>query len=211
MQPYLPCYEAMRAFTSARDSKTDDEIWLLQHPPVFTQGRAGKPEYILDSGDIPIVQIDRGGQVTYHGPGQLTGYLLIDIKRLSVGVREFVSIIEQAMVATLAYWGVDSAPRADAPGVYVGTAKIGALGLRVSKGRTYHGLNFNLNMDMSPWARINPCGLGVPVTQMKDLVDAMPPDEEIEIVLSNQLVRGLGYNDASTTNDLPTALIEALV
>ena len=210
MQPYQPCYEAMRDYTRTRSSDTSDELWLLQHPPVFTQGRAGKPEYILDSGDIPIVQIDRGGQVTYHGPGQLTGYLLIDIKRLSVGVREFVTIIEQAIVATLAHWGVDSAPRADAPGVYVGDAKIGALGLRVSKGCTYHGLNFNLDMDMSPWSRINPCGLGVPVTQMKDLIDRMPSDEEIERYLSKQLANGLGYNDISNTNDLPPALIKAL-
>ena len=196
----------MKSFTEARDEDTPDEIWLLQHQPVFTQGRAGKPEYILDPGDIPVVQIDRGGQVTYHGPGQITIYLLVDIKRLGLGVREMVTAIESSVVETLHKWNLKSAPRADAPGVYVEGKKVAALGLRVRRGCTYHGLNMNVDMDMEPWQRINPCGLDVPVTQLKDLVDACPKIEQVESTLAQRLMSNLGYNRILPKDELPPGI-----
>ena len=164
----------MKAFTEKRDETTPDEIWVLQHQSVFTQGRAGKSEHVLEPGDIPVVPIDRGGQVTYHGPGQITAYLLIDLKRMGLSVRDLVTTIENSIVDTLAEWGIDSESRVDAPGVYVDGQKIGALGLRVRRGTTYHGLNMNVDMDMEPWRRINPCGLGVPVTQMQNMLAECP-------------------------------------
>lgn len=169
---YQGVFDAMKAFTAARDAGTADEIWLTEHEPVFTQGQAGKAEHLLAPGDIPVVQSDRGGQVTYHGPGQIVAYLLLDIRRLEISVRGLVSGIERAVVETLAAYGVDGAPRADAPGVYVAGAKIAALGLRVRRGCSYHGLALNVAMDLEPFARINPCGLwGVPVTQLSDLAE----------------------------------------
>jgi lipoyl(octanoyl) transferase len=164
---YEPVFAQMQAFTEARNPQTLDEIWLTEHQPVFTQGQAGKAEHVLAPGDIPIVQSDRGGQVTYHGPGQITGYLLFDLRRLGLGVRDLVSGIEQCMVNTLELYGISSAPRADAPGVYVAGDKIGSLGLRVRRGCSYHGLSLNVDMDLEPFSRINPCGLmGVAVTHM---------------------------------------------
>lgn len=167
---YRPVFEAMRAFTAARDADTADEIWLTEHEPVFTQGQAGKAEHLLAPGDIPVVQTDRGGQVTYHGPGQITAYLLFDIRRSGLTVRALVRGIETAVVDTLRGYGVSGAPRADAPGVYVDGAKIASLGLRVRRGCAYHGLALNVDMDLEPFQRINPCGLlGMRVTQLSDL------------------------------------------
>ena len=168
--PYQPVFEAMQAFTAARTAATDDELWLTQHEPVFTQGQAGKAEHVLAASEIPIVQSDRGGQVTYHGPGQIVGYLLFDLRRLGATVRDLVAGIESSITATLALDGISSAPRRDAPGVYVDDRKIGSLGLRVRKGCSYHGLSLNVAMDLAPFAMINPCGMaGLEVTQVRDL------------------------------------------
>ncbi|MEJ6654798.1 MAG: lipoyl(octanoyl) transferase LipB, partial [Pseudomonas sp.] len=145
---YQPTLDAMRTLTAERDADTPDEIWLLQHPPVFTQGQAGKAEHLLAPGDIPVVQAERGGQVTYHGPGQLVGYLMLDLRRLGLGVRELVTVMEQSLVDVLASYGVTAAPKADAPGVYVDNAKIASLGLRVRRGCSFHGLALNVDMDM---------------------------------------------------------------
>lgn len=168
---YHQTHEKMLHFTQNRGEDTPDEIWLLQHHRVFTQGQAGKPEHVLFAGDIPVVQSDRGGQVTYHGPGQLVVYLMIDIKRKNWGPRQLVSAIEDAIVATLKDFEIDSAPKKDAPGVYVqqaiGDAKIASLGLRIKQGRSFHGLAINIDMDMEPFQRINPCGYaGMAMTQM---------------------------------------------
>ena len=162
----------MRAFTDARTATTVDELWLTEHRPVFTQGQAGKAEYVLAAGDIPVVQSDRGGQVTYHGPGQIVGYLMFDLHRLGVTVRALVRGIEQAVVAVLASYGVVGSARPDAPGVYVGADKIAALGLRVRRGCSYHGLALNVDMDLAPYARIVPCGLtGIGITTLAALAD----------------------------------------
>lgn len=169
-QPYVPVWQAMQAFTASREADTPDELWLLQHEPVFTLGQAGKWEHVLLPGDIPVVAVDRGGQVTYHGPGQIVAYPLLDLRRLRLGVRELVCRIEQAVIDTLAEWNVVAVRRAGAPGVYVGEAKIAALGLRVRRGCTLHGLAFNIDMDLEPFRRINPCGYqGLAVTQLADL------------------------------------------
>jgi lipoyl(octanoyl) transferase len=167
---YKPVFADMRAFTDARSKETLDELWLTEHEPVFTQGQAGKEEHLLMPGDIPVVQSDRGGQVTYHGPGQIVGYLMFDLRRLGLGVRDLVSGIERSMIDTLAGYGIEAAARPDAPGVYVNDAKIGSLGLRVRRGCSYHGLALNVNMDLEPFSRINPCGLtDTAVTQIADL------------------------------------------
>lgn len=167
-QPYLQIWQAMKDFTDQRDASTPDECWLLQHEAVFTQGQAGKPEHILQQSSIPIVQCDRGGQVTYHGPGQLMAYWLVDIKRKKIGVRDFVTIMEQAVIQLLSDYGIQAALKEGAPGVYVGGAKISSLGLRVRKGCTYHGLALNVDMDLSPFMLINPCGYeGMAVTSMQ--------------------------------------------
>ncbi|WP_091533079.1 lipoyl(octanoyl) transferase LipB [Fontimonas thermophila] len=174
---YTESFTRMRAFTATRDAQTPDEIWLLEHPPVFTQGQAGRAEHLLAPGDIPVVQSDRGGQVTYHGPGQLVVYFLLDLTRLGYGVRSLVTRIEQAMIDVLAGYGIHGYADRDAPGVYVddagghpGRAKIGSLGLRVRRGCTYHGLSLNVAMDLAPFSRINPCGQsGLRMTQIADL------------------------------------------
>lgn len=177
---YLPTLEAMRRLTAERDDTTPDEIWLLQHPRVFTQGQAGKAEHLLAPGDIPVVQVDRGGQVTYHGPGQLVGYLMLDLRRLGLGVRELVTTMELSLVELLAGYGIEAAPRADAPGVYVAGDKIASLGLRVSRGCSFHGLALNVDMDMSPFQRINPCGYaGLKMVQLKELVAPAPSLDEV--------------------------------
>lgn len=206
---YLDTFEAMKAFTAERTEDTPDEIWLLEHEPVFTQGQAGKEEYILMPGDIPVVKSDRGGHVTYHGPGQITGYLLIDLKRLGLGVRDLVTLIEVSLVETLAHWRIKATPRSDAPGVYIDCpeiargSKIASLGLRVRRGCSYHGLNFNVDMDLSPWSRINPCGLGVKMTQMNDLLDTPVSLNEVSEHLANILTKKLGYNDHRVEGDHP--------
>lgn len=168
-QAYEPVWRAMQAFTDARDTSTPDELWILEHNPVFTLGQAGKWEHVLVPGDIPVVPVDRGGQVTYHGPGQIVAYPLFDLRRLGIGVRELVNRIEQAIIDTLAKYDISAVRRERAPGVYVGEAKIAALGLRVRRGCSFHGLAFNVAMDLEPFARINPCGYqGLAVTQVLD-------------------------------------------
>ncbi|MEM8562550.1 MAG: lipoyl(octanoyl) transferase LipB [Pseudomonadota bacterium] len=168
---YQPTLDAMRAFTDSRDTDTDDELWLLQHPRVFTQGQAGKAEHILAPGDIPVVQVDRGGQVTYHGPGQWVIYLLIDLRRRGWGVRDLVTVIERSIIKFLGHFGIDAMAKPKAPGVYVDGAKVASLGLRVRGGCSYHGLSVNVDMDLEPFARINPCGYeGLRVTSMAQLL-----------------------------------------
>ena len=157
-QPYAPIFEAMKRFTDERDQNTPDEIWLVEHDAVFTQGQAGKAEHILMPGDIPVVQVDRGGQVTYHGPGQQVIYLMLNIKRRKLGVRHLVTAMEEAVVGLLAKYDVKAYPKPDAPGVYVGEKKVCSLGLRIRNGCSFHGLALNVNMDLSPFQRINPCG-----------------------------------------------------
>lgn len=167
---YEPTWRAMQDFTARRTPATPDELWLVEHPPVYTQGQAGKPEHLIASTDIPVVQIDRGGQITYHGPGQVVAYVLVDLRRRGYGVRELVTRMEQAVIDLLAVHGIAAERLAGAPGVYVGGAKIAALGLRVRHGCTYHGLAFNVDMDLAPFAAINPCGYaGLAVTQCRDL------------------------------------------
>jgi|TARA_R110000868_G_scaffold4805_17_gene29936 lipoyl(octanoyl) transferase len=192
---YQPCYQQMVSFTAQRQPDTPDEIWLLQHPRVFTQGQAGKAEHLLVPGDIPVLQTDRGGQVTYHGPGQLVAYLLLDIKRLGIGPRLLVTAMEESIVATLAYWGVRSAAKADAPGVYVDGRKIASLGLRIRNGRTFHGLALNVDMDMTPFLRINPCGYaGLEMTQVvREVPDATLNIDQVAEQLEQQLVSHLGF------------------
>ena len=171
---YEPTWRAMQDFTARRDAATPDEIWLCEHPPVFTLGLAGKPEHLLRDIGIPVVKIDRGGQITYHGPGQVVAYLLLDLRRRKLGVRELVSRIEQAIIDLLAGYGLKAERLPGAPGVYVGGAKIAALGLRVKNGCCYHGLALNVAMDLAPFAAINPCGYaGMPVTQMQELCGAI--------------------------------------
>lgn len=167
---YAPTWHRMQAFTEQRAADTPDELWCLEHPPTFTQGMAGKAEHVLAPGDIPVVQIDRGGQVTYHGPGQLVVYPLLDLRRLGFGVRELVTAIEQSIIDYVATFGIAAEARRDAPGVYVGQAKLAALGLRIRRGCSYHGLALNVRMDLSPYARINPCGYaGMAVTELAAL------------------------------------------
>ena len=191
---YQTVWQAMQTFTDQRDDNTPDELWLVEHPPVFTQGQAGKAEHILAPGDIPVVQVDRGGQVTYHGPGQIVAYPLIDIRRMGMGVRELVTAIEQAIIAVLNSYDVDAVPRADAPGVYVDGVKIAALGLRIRRGKSFHGLSFNINMDLEPFQRINPCGFqGLEVTNLSALTSVNMKEVEDRLITSLSAV--LGYND----------------
>ena len=168
--PYEPTWREMQTFTESRTPETPDEIWVLEHDPVFTLGLAGKREHVLAPGDIPVVHIDRGGQVTYHGPGQLVVYPLIDLRRRKLGPRDLVSALERATVDTLAEWDVAAYPRADAPGVYVDARKIASIGLRIRRGASYHGIAFNVAMNLEPFTRINPCGYaGLEMTQVSDL------------------------------------------
>jgi lipoyl(octanoyl) transferase len=194
---YEPVWRRMQRENAARTPDTRDEIWFLQHPPVFTLGLNGKPEHVLAAGDIPVVNIDRGGQVTYHGPGQLVVYPQIDLRRHKLGVRALVMALEQSVIDTLSGYGIAANARRDAPGVYVDGAKIAALGLRIRRGRTYHGLAFNVAMDLEPFQRINPCGYaGLEVTQVADLggpadVDAVADD------LKPHLLRNFGYKTSA--------------
>ncbi|TRX00768.1 lipoyl(octanoyl) transferase LipB [Candidatus Methylobacter oryzae] len=170
LQDYQSTWQAMQQFTQNRGAETADEIWITEHPAVYTLGLNGKREHLLDTGDIPVVSSDRGGQVTYHGHGQLVVYTLLDIKRLNLGVRQLVTILEQAMISTLARYNINAVARADAPGVYVDGKKIGSIGLRIKKNCSYHGLSLNNNMDLRPFDRINTCGYpGLEVTQLADL------------------------------------------
>ena len=184
---YQPVWTAMQEFTDGRDENTEDELWLVEHPPVFTQGQAGKPEHLLAPGDIPVIQVDRGGQVTYHGPGQIVAYPLLDLRRRGIGVRQLVTAIENALVGVLSTYGVEASARPDAPGVYVGGAKIASLGLRIRRGCSFHGLAFNIAMDLEPFTRINPCGFeNLPVTHLSAFTDVTPE------LVKPQLIRELG-------------------
>jgi lipoyl(octanoyl) transferase len=185
---YQSTWEAMKQFTVMRTTATRDEIWLLQHPPVYTQGQAGKPEHLLRANGIPVVKIDRGGQITYHGPGQIVMYLLLDLRRWKINVRELVRLMEQAVVNLLAQHGVIAQARDDAPGVYVHDAKIASLGLKIRNGCCYHGIAFNVDMDLSPFDYINPCGFaGLRVTQARD-VGITDSAEQLEQQLAQNLI-----------------------
>jgi lipoyl(octanoyl) transferase len=197
-QPFEPVWRAMEAYTDARGDQGDDELWLVEHDPVFTLGQAGKPEHVLAPGGIPVVRTNRGGQVTYHGPGQIVAYPLVDLRRRGIGVREFVTRIEQALIDTMAHWEIRALRREGAPGVYVEGEKVAALGLRVRHGCTFHGLAFNIAMDLEPFGRINPCGYaGLQVTSMLKLgvaggMDAVKP------VLVAELSRQFGLQAVFT-------------
>jgi len=186
----------MQAFTAARDEQAADELWVLSHPAVYTQGQAGKAEHLIAPGNIPVIQIDRGGQVTFHGPGQLVIYLLIDVRRAGLGVRDLVSLIERAIIDTLSAVKITAMLKPGAPGVYVGAAKIAALGLRIRRGCSYHGLSLNVAMDLEPFSRINPCGYqGLEVAQVCDYVKSTNPTElmiTMEKLLLQQLMIALG-------------------
>ncbi|TQV73979.1 lipoyl(octanoyl) transferase LipB [Aliikangiella marina] len=195
-QAYEPIWRQMQQYTDTRDENTPDQIWLVEHDPVFTQGQAGKAEHILAPGDIPVVQVDRGGQVTYHGPGQLVVYFMLDLRRKKLGVRELVTAIENAVVSLLSEYQISSSPRADAPGVYVGEDKICSLGLRIRRGSSFHGLALNVDMDTSPFSRINPCGYaGMKVTQ---IVDHAGPSSLAKVAddLIGAIMRSLNYEQS---------------
>jgi len=197
---YEPVWRRMQAYTDQRDEGALDELWLVQHPPVFTQGQAGKAEHVLAPGAIPVIQVDRGGQVTYHGPGQIVAYPLVDISRKGIGVRDFVCRIEEAIIRVLAQYGVPGERMAGAPGIYVNGAKIASVGLRVRRGCTFHGLALNVDMDLEPFQRINPCGYaGLQVTQLSAFVQARLGEVEDRLVASLQ--QRLGYSEV--TGDWP--------
>lgn len=193
MQAYQPCWDAMRAFTQSRDAATLDEIWLLEHPPVFTQGQNGKPEHLLNPGNIPVIPIDRGGQVTYHGPGQLVAYTLIDIQRKKLNIRQLVTLLENSMIDLLEHYKIPAQSKRDAPGVYINQKKIGSVGLRIRRSCSYHGLALNVAMDLEPYSRINPCGFsGLEMTQLREQGIACSV-KEIGVQLSELLLDKLGY------------------
>lgn len=195
-QPYQETWLAMKAFTDARTPETEDEIWLVEHAPVFTLGQTGKTEHILEKTDIPIIQSDRGGQVTYHGPGQIIAYILMDIKRSHLGIRKLVEALEQSIIALLAEFNIKAYGKRDAPGVYVNDEKIASIGLRIRKGRSFHGLALNVDMDLTPFKSINPCGYkGLKITQMHDLGTTTPiPDIKERLICC--LLANLAYNNA---------------
>ncbi|HEY0335267.1 MAG TPA: lipoyl(octanoyl) transferase LipB [Stenotrophomonas sp.] len=204
-QPYEPVWRAMQQFTDTRQDDTADELWVVEHDPVFTLGQAGKDEHVLAPGEIPVLHVDRGGQVTYHGPGQIVVYPLLDLRRLGIGVRDYVCKIEQAIIDTLLEWNIVAQRREGAPGVYVGDAKIAALGIRVRRGCTFHGLAFNVAMDLEPFQRINPCGYqGLQVTSVLDLGGPSGP-EAVQRVLLDELARQFGLELRAAT-DLPDLL-----
>ena len=193
----------MRGFSERRDGNSVDEFWVLEHEPVFTLGQAGKPEHVLAAGDIPVIRVERGGQVTYHGPGQIVGYPMIDLRRLGIGVRELVNRIEQAIIDTLDHWNIVAMRRPGAPGVYVGDAKVGALGLRIRRGCSFHGLALNVGMDLEPFRRINPCGYqGLRVTQVLDL-GGPGSLKAVEDVLIDELSRQFGFTPQPGAAELP--------
>ena len=204
-QGYLPVWEAMRALTDTRDAQTPDQFWLVEHEPVFTQGQAGKPEHLLLPGDIPVVHTDRGGQVTYHGPGQVELYPLLDVRRGKIGVRDLVTALENAVIDVLSNYGVSARARPDAPGVYVttasGEAKIASLGLRVRRGASFHGVALNVDGDLAPFSRINPCGYaGMPIARLADFVSLSSGHgvgRQLAEALAIQLKRDLVSIDSS--------------
>ncbi|ABU70201.1 MULTISPECIES: lipoyl(octanoyl) transferase LipB [Vibrio] len=203
-QDYEPVWKAMHEFTDQRTDDTPDEVWLVEHNPVFTQGQAGKAEHLINTGDIPVVQSDRGGQVTYHGPGQLVAYFLINLRRKKLGVRDLVTHIENLVINTLKAYNIDSAARPDAPGVYVDGKKICSLGLRIRKGCSFHGLALNVNMDLGPFLRINPCGYeGMEMVQVSQV--GGPEDiEAVEKQLIQELVTLLDYEQVEFSTEAPS-------
>lgn len=208
-QAYEPVWHAMQDFTDTRDADTTDELWIVEHDPVFTQGQAGKAEHVLAPGDIPVVQVDRGGQVTYHGPGQLVIYFLLDIRRLSMGVRQLVNSIENTIVDVLADYGIEAAARRDAPGVYVDGDKVCSLGLRIRRGCSFHGLALNVNMDMEPFSRINPCGLtGITMIQTADLGGPKNFSEAADVV-TDKFIQRVGYEHTQTQTGLAEDYVKA--
>lgn len=209
LSAYEPVFAAMKNHVEAMAADTPDQAWLVQHLPVFTQGQAGRPEHLLAPGDIPVVQVDRGGQVTYHGPGQWVIYPLLELRRMQLDIRRLVGALEQTAIDVLAGYGIEAQRHCGAPGVYVGSAKIASIGLRVRRGRSYHGLAFNTDMDLSPFQRINPCGFaGLPMTQLKELLPsaAMPAPAEVADNLLSQLAANLGYTGWRDADCLPAAL-----
>ena len=205
---YAPVYAAMKAWTTARTADAGDEVWVVEHPPVFTQGLNGKAEHLLATGDIPVVAVDRGGQVTYHGPGQIVVYPLLDIERAGIGVRTLVDALEGAVIDLLAARGIAACAKPDAPGVYVDGRKIASLGLRVRRGRCYHGLAVNIDMDLAPFQRINPCGYaGLQMTQLSELCDDFAIQKATNELL-HYLASRLGFADPLPLSELPTALSE---
>lgn len=205
-RPYQPVWDAMKAFTDSRTSETPDEFWVVEHDPVYTQGQAGKAEHLLAPGDIPVVQSDRGGQVTYHGPGQLVLYVLVDVRRSKLSVRELVTCLETAIINTLARSNIQAYAKADAPGVYVKNdlgieAKLASLGLRIRKGCSFHGLALNINMDMTPFLRINPCGYaGMAMTQTSALGGPQSV-AEAQSILVMELASLIGYETITNTEE----------
>ncbi len=191
LRPYPEMWQAMQQFTQTRQASTPDELWLVEHPPVYTQGQAGKPEHLLMPSNIPLVQTDRGGQITYHGPGQLVAYPLLDLRRHNLGVRDLVTLLENVTIALLAQLGITAQAKADAPGVYVEGKKIASLGLRVRRGCSFHGLSLNVAMDLSPFNAINPCGYaGLQMAQVADY--SQEPLTAIKSRFVNQFTRALG-------------------
>ncbi len=195
---YQSTWQQMKDFTDARDANTADEIWLLEHPPVFTQGLAGKPEHLLAPGNIPVIQTDRGGQVTYHGPGQILVYVLFDLRRLNIGIRQLVCNLERSIIDVLAEYQVNAVNRLDAPGVYIEGEKICSIGLRVRKGCSYHGIAFNIDMDLEPFSRINPCGFrNLTITQLSAFVKPITI-AEVKSRITHHLLKNFGYTSCMT-------------
>jgi len=203
LHDYFPIWQAMQRFTDTRTEQNPDELWLLQHRPVFTLGQAGKVEHLLAPGDTPVIKVDRGGQVTYHGPGQLIAYLLLDVRRKAITVRDLVQQLESSLIALLANYGIHAQTKTGAPGVYVDSAKIASLGLRIRRGCSFHGLALNVAMDLSPFSRINPCGYqGLKMTQMQDFIPSID-FAEVQGQLSQQLADTLGYQQTLLGDPLP--------
>lgn len=194
---YSDTLKAMQKFTEYRNSDTDDEIWLLQHPPVFTMGRTRKDEHILVKTNIPVIQTDRGGDITYHGPGQIIAYVLIDLRRRQQGVRQFVNALEDVVIKTLSHWQLAAKRYKSRPGVFVGDAKIASIGLRVQKGCSYHGISLNVSMDLSPWSLVKPCGLDISMTQLCDLIDSKIEKKHVLEIFTNHLCNTLNYTKKS--------------
>ena len=208
-QPYKPIWQAMKIFSEQRDDNTKDELWFVEHESVFTLGQAGKLEHVLAPGCIPVIKVDRGGQVTYHGPGQLVVYLLLDVRRLGIGPRNIVSAIENSIIRVLLPYGIRSYTRTNAPGVYVDGAKIAALGLRFRKMKSYHGLSFNLDMDLEPFSRINPCGYKeLPIIQLKELNGSVQW-HAVSTHLLECLIDELGYNKMHVINNPESYLTQS--
>ncbi|MDB2384646.1 lipoyl(octanoyl) transferase LipB [Endozoicomonas sp.] len=210
-QAYKPVWQAMKSFTEQRDEQSQDEIWLVEHDPVFTLGQAGKPEHVLAPGDIPVINVDRGGQVTYHGPGQLVVYLMLDVRRRGSGPRKMVTALENSVIKLLAGYGLEAYAKPDAPGVYVDTGKLASLGLRFRKMRSYHGLALNVDMSLEPFQRINPCGYaGQPVVTLKALYPAATMATTADALLTCLLAE-LGYTDYQYMADSTLPLHPAIV